>query len=125
MMQEEGLANVHARHARLGAATRAAARQLGFELFSRSPANGVTALLPPAGVDASAIVKRLRELHGITIAGGQDHMKGKMIRVGHMGSYDLSDIYVVMGAIEECVNALGHKAGGAIEAARSGWESVS
>lgn len=124
MMQEEGLEQVHRRHARLGAAVRAGAQKLGWTLFSKSPANGVTAIEPPAGVDASATLKRLREVHGITVAGGQDDMKGKMIRIGHMGSYDLSDIYVVLGALEECTNALGHKATGAIEAARHAWEAV-
>ena len=124
MMREEGLEAWHARHARLGAAMRAGGQALGFTLFSRSPANGVTALEPPAGVDAGAVVKRLREVHGITVAGGQDHMKGKMIRVGHMGAYDLADLYVVLGALEECVNAAGVKAGGAIEAARRAWESA-
>lgn len=124
MMREEGLPEVHQRHARLGAAVRAGAQKLDWTLFSKSPANGVTALEPPAGVDASAVVKRLREVHGITVAGGQDHMKGKMIRIGHMGSYDLSDIYVVLGALEECTNALGHAATGAIEAARHGWEAA-
>lgn len=124
MMREEGLAEVHRRHARLGAAMRAGGQQLGFTLFSRSPANGVTALEPPAGVDASTVVKRLREVHGITVAGGQDHMKGKMIRVGHMGSYDLSDIYVVLGALEECVVSAGVAASGATEAARRAWESA-
>ncbi len=124
MMKEEGLEQVHQRHARLGAAVRAGGQKLGFTLFSRSPANGVTALEPPAGVDASAVVKRLREVHGITVAGGQDHMKGKMIRIGHMGAYDLSDMYVVLGALEECVNAAGVSAGGAIEAARLAWGSV-
>lgn len=125
MMREEGLENVHRRHAKLAAAVRAGAHRIGFTLFSKSPANSVTALLPPAGVEASAVVKRLREVHGITVAGGQDHMKGKMIRVGHMGSYDLSDIYVVLGALEECVNALGHKADGACSAAREAWEAAS
>ena len=124
MMKEEGLDAVHRRHAKLAAATQSGARALGFTLFSKSPAHGCTALEPPAGVDASGIVKRLREVHGITVAGGQDHMKGKMIRVGHMGSYDLSDIYVVLGALEECVNAAGQKAGGAIEAARRGWDAA-
>lgn len=124
MMKEEGLENVHRRHARLAAAVQAGAKALGFTLFSKSPAHGVTAILPPAGVDAAAVVKRLRERHGITVAGGQDHMKGKMIRVGHMGSYDLSDVYVVIGALEECVNAAGHAAGGASEAARRAWEAA-
>jgi aspartate aminotransferase-like enzyme len=124
MMKEEGLENVHRRHARLGASLRAGARALGFTLFSKRPADSVTALEPPAGVDASAVIKRLRETHGITVAGGQDHTKGKMLRVGHMGSYDLSDMYVVLGALEECVNALGRPATGAIEAARQAWETA-
>jgi aspartate aminotransferase-like enzyme len=48
-----------------------------------------------------------------------------MLRIGHMGAYDLSDIFVVLGALEECTEAaLGRKATGAIEAARSAWESA-
>jgi len=124
MMKEEGLDAVHTRHRRLAASVRSGAQALGFSIFSRSPANGVTAIEPPAGVDASAVVKRLRETHGITVAGGQDHMKGKMLRIGHMGSYDLSDVYVILGALEECVNALGRPATGAIEAARVAWETA-
>jgi aspartate aminotransferase-like enzyme len=124
MMKEEGLENVHRRHARLAAAIQAGGRALGFSLFSKSPAHGVTALEPPAGVDAAAVIKRLREVHGITVAGGQDHMKGKMLRIGHMGAYDLSDAYVVLSALEECVQAAGHRAGGAVEAARRAWEAA-
>lgn len=124
MMKEEGLEAVQTRHRKLAAATREGAKALGCSVFSKSPADSVTALLPPAGIDASAIVKRLREVHGITVAGGQDHMKGKMFRIGHMGAYDLSDIYVVLGALEECVNALGHAATGSIEAARNAWEAA-
>jgi serine---pyruvate transaminase len=124
MMKEEGLANVHARHRRLGAAVRTGAQAIGWTLFSHSPADSVTALEPPAGVDASATVKRLREIHGITVAGGQDHMKGKMIRIGHMGAYDLSDVFVVLAALEECTTALGRPSSGAIEAARRAWEGA-
>ncbi len=124
MMKEEGLANVHKRHSRLGAAVRAGAQAIGWTLFSKSPANSVTALEPPAGVDAGAAVKRLREVHGITVAGGQDHMKGKMLRIGHMGAYDLSDVYVVLGALEECTQALGRPGAGAIDAARRAWEGA-
>jgi aspartate aminotransferase-like enzyme len=125
MMKEEGLPNVHKRHARLGAAVRAGAQAIGWTLFSKSPANSVTALEPPAGVDASAVIKRLRDVHAITVAGGQDHTKGKMLRIGHMGAYDLSDVYVILGALEECTEALGQrKATGAIEAARRAWEAA-
>jgi aspartate aminotransferase-like enzyme len=125
MMKEEGLTNVHARHARLGAAVRAGAQAIGWTLFSKSPANSVTALEPPAGVDASAVIQRLRVTHGITVAGGQDHTKGKMLRIGHMGAYDLSDVFVILGALEECTQAaLGRGVTGAIEAARRAWETA-
>ena len=50
--------------------------------------------------------------------------EGKTFRIGHMGQYDLSDIYAILGALEECVAVLGHPAGGAIEAARAAWESA-
>lgn len=122
MMKEEGLAEVHARHRRLGAAVRAGGQALGWTLFSKSPADSVTAFEPPAGVDASATIKRLREIHGITVAGGQDHTKGKMLRIGHMGAYDLSDIYVVLAALEECTQAQGRPGSGAVDAARRAWE---
>jgi aspartate aminotransferase-like enzyme len=124
MMKEEGLQNVHQRHARLGAAVRTGAQAIGWTLFSKSPANSVTALEPPAGVDASTVIKRLRDTHGITVAGGQDHMKGKMLRIGHMGAYDLADVHVIMGALEECTQALGRPGAGAIDAARRAWESA-
>jgi len=122
MMKEEGLAEVHARHRRLGAAVRAGGQALGWTLFSKSPADSVTAFEPPAGVDASATIKRLREIHGITVAGGQDHTKGKMLRIGHMGAYDLSDVYVVLAALEECTQAQGRPGSGAVDAARRAWE---
>ena len=124
MMKEEGLAQVHTRHRRLGAAVRAGAQAIGWTLFSKSPADSVTALEPPAGMDAGAVVKRLREAHGITVAGGQDHTKGKMLRIGHMGAYDLSDVHVVLAALEECTQALGRPGSGAIETARRAWESA-
>jgi aspartate aminotransferase-like enzyme len=129
MMREEGLDQVHARHRRLASAMWAGAKTLGFKLFSSSPAHSVTSLVPPDGIDASAVVKRLRDVHGMYVAGGQDHLKGKIFRVGHMGAYDLADIHAVLGALEECVTALG--AGGktpeaarALSAARLAWQEA-
>jgi aspartate aminotransferase-like enzyme len=106
LIAEEGLAAVHQRHARVALAMRTAATDLGFRVFPAHPSNAVTALLPPAGVEASAVVKRLREVHGMVVAGGQDQLKGKMLRVGHMGDYDLADIHAVAGALAECVQVL-------------------
>lgn len=124
MIAEEGLDAVHDRHRRLALATRAAAAALGFGLFPAHPSHAVTALTPPAGIEPGAIVKRLREAHGIVIAGGQDQLKGKILRVGHMGAYTLADIQLVAGALEECVGALGRPATGAQAAAASGWNAA-
>ncbi len=124
MIAEEGLGRVHERHARLARAARAAGTALGFRVFSSSPSNAVTALVPPEGVEAGAIVKRLREVHGLVVAGGQDRLKGTMIRVGHMGGYTLDDIRTVAAALEECVAALGRPASGAPAAAEAAWHSA-
>jgi len=122
MIREEGLTEVHRRHQRLAHATRAAAAALGFTLFPASPSHAVTALLPPEGLEAPALVKRLREHHGMVVAGGQDELKGKILRIGHMGHYDLADVHALMGALEACVNALGRPAGGSVAAASAAWE---
>ncbi len=124
MIREEGLDAVHRRHRSLAHAVRAGAESLGFAVFPSSPSHAVTALTPPAGVDASAVVKRLRDVHGMVIAGGQDRLKGKIVRIGHMGAYQLSDVVAVVEALEECVGVLGHPARGGASAARAAWERV-
>lgn len=127
ILEEQGLSEVHARHRRLALAMRAGGEALGFRVFSSSPSNSVTALVPPEGVDASALVKRLRERHGMVIAGGQDHLKGRIVRVGHMGAYDLADLHALIGALGSCVAELqpGHRAeGDAALAASRAWNQV-
>ena len=127
MMKEEGLDGLHARHRKLARAVQAGALALGCRLYSKRPAHSVTSLLPPDGVDASAIVKRLRETHGIYVAGGQDQIKGKVFRIGHMGAYDLADVNVIIGALEECIATLGkagHSGTAAATAAREAWQTA-
>jgi aspartate aminotransferase-like enzyme len=68
-------------------------------------------------------VKRLRDTHGIVVAGGQDRLKGTMIRIGHMGAYDRADAIAVVSALEECTRALGGPDGADAAAAASlAWE---
>jgi aspartate aminotransferase-like enzyme len=124
MIREEGLENVHIRHRRVALAMRAGAQALGFRLFAADPSHALTALHPPDGVDASALIKRLRDVHGIVVAGGQDHLKGKIFRIGHMGAYDLGDVFTMIGALEECISAYGHPARGGVEAAHRAWASA-
>jgi aspartate aminotransferase-like enzyme len=106
-IRAEGLPHVIARHERLAAATRAGVQALGCELFAERPTPAATAATPPAGISASALVKSLRADHGITIAGGQDRLKGKIFRISHMGCVDGTDIVAVLGALERSLARLG------------------
>lgn len=100
LMQEEGLQNIFARHARLAAATRAGVVALGLELFAKVPADSVTSVLQPPSLKPDAVYKGLMNRANLTIAGGQDAVKGKIFRVAHLGYYDELDIITVLAAIE-------------------------
>jgi aspartate aminotransferase-like enzyme len=105
MIKEEGLENVIARHSRLANAARNAMKGLGLELFSQSPANTVTPVKVPAGVDGEKLVKDIRSKYGISIAGGQDEMKGKIFRIACLGYVSEFDLFSGISAIErELVN---------------------
>jgi aspartate aminotransferase-like enzyme len=109
MLQDEGLENVFKRHDRLARATRAAAAALGLKLFPReSPSNALTAIEAPAGVDGQAIYKDLRVKYGITGAGGQDKLKGKIFRIAHLGYADTFDVITAVAGIEMVLKGLGH-----------------
>jgi aspartate aminotransferase-like enzyme len=109
MLQDEGLEAMFARHDRLARATRAAAGALGLKLFPReSPSNALTAIEAPAGVDGQAIYKDLRVKYGITGAGGQDKLKGKIFRIAHLGYADTFDVITAVAGIEMVLKGLGH-----------------
>ncbi|PKO15595.1 aminotransferase [candidate division BRC1 bacterium HGW-BRC1-1] len=106
----EGMENVWARHARLAEGARQAMKALGCEIFSANPANTCTAVKVPEGVEGGKIVKTLREKFGMTIAGGQDHLKGKIFRFATLGWYNQFDVITIVDAIEQTLALLGHKA---------------
>lgn len=120
LLQKEGLENVFKRHERLANATRAAVKALGLELYSKeSPSNSVTAVCAPAGIDGQAIYKNLREKYGITAAGGQDHVKGKIFRIAHLGYADTFDVIIAIAGLEMVLKGMGHpvKLGAGVAAA--------
>lgn len=100
LMQEEGLPTMFARHARLARATRVGVTALGLEIFAKKPADSVTSVLQPAGLKPDAVYKGLMTRANITIAGGQDAIKGKVFRIAHLGYYDDLDIITVLAATE-------------------------
>jgi aspartate aminotransferase-like enzyme len=108
MIFDEGLDRVHERHARLGRAARAAVQALGLRLLAEKPANGVTAAYVPDGMNSSKLIALMRDKHGVTIANGPGELKGKIIRIGHMGYVSEGDLLVGLAALEAGLQELGY-----------------
>jgi aspartate aminotransferase-like enzyme len=121
MLKEETLEGVFERHERLARATRTAAGGLGLELFASAPTNSVTAIRVPNGIDGSAVVRQMRVRYGITIAGGQDHLKGKIVRIAHIGYFSEFDIITAISGLEMTLSDLGYriKPGSGVAAAQA------
>lgn len=123
MIREEGIENVTARHAANAGAVRAAVTALGLELFASTPSNAVTAARPPEGT-AGEIVNTMEQKYGVKIAGGQAKLKGKIIRLGHLGCYSRDDMQTMIGALEGALVELGvtKEIGAGVDALRRSYE---
>ncbi len=109
MMRSEGFEVIFARHHKLAEATRAAMKALGLELFApHAASDAVTAAKVPAGIDGEKLVKIMRDEYGVTIAGGQGEMKGKLLRIAHMGYIGEFDIIVGISCLEKVLKKLGY-----------------
>ncbi|HBF13573.1 MAG TPA: aminotransferase [Deltaproteobacteria bacterium] len=109
-MQKEGLENIFKRHRIMASSVREAAKAVGLKLFApESPADSITAIYGPEGMNSGDIVKILRNQFNMTIAGGQDAAKGKIFRIGHLGYYDAMDMITVWSAIEMAMAKMGYK----------------
>jgi serine---pyruvate transaminase len=111
LIEEEGLAEVFERHRVLGRATRGAARALELDLFGPDDdnANVVTAIRLPETIDGAKVPKLMRDRFGITIAGGQGHLRGKIARIAHCGYFGAFDVVVTIAAFEMTLRELGHE----------------
>src|SRR4051794_27773677 len=112
MIEAEGLDQVFERHALLGRATREAAKALDLELLggvADEHANVVTAIALPDQVDGGKVPRLMRERFGITIAGGQGKLKGRIARIAHCGYFGAFDIIVTVSALEMTLRELGHE----------------
>lgn len=99
MIRQEGLDNVIERHTRNARAVRAAVKAMKLKLFATVPANATTAVIFKDG-SADTIRTHLDQKYGIKIAGGQDEIKGKVIRLGHLGFYHEADMHTMIAALE-------------------------
>ena len=109
MLRAEGLGNVFSRHARMANAMREGMKAAGLSLFPKqNPSDALTVVSAPDGVDGQAVYKNLREHYGITAAGGQDHLKGKIFRISHMGYIDTFEVIQALAATEMVLKGLGY-----------------
>lgn len=108
MMQKEGLEHIFARHQRLMNATRAAVKALNLPLYGTDEcASPAITAVAPVGVDAEQIRATMKKQFDIVLAGGQDHLKGKVFRIGHLGFVSERDILTAIGALEATLVELG------------------
>lgn len=121
MMKAEGLESIFARHHRHCIATRAAVKALGLPLLAADEvASPAVTAVAPIGVEAEQIRSILKKRFDIALAGGQEHLKGKIFRIGHLGFVSDRDILAVISAIEAALQELkydGFTPGAGVQAA--------
>ena len=100
-MRREGVENIWKRTRQLADHCRRELSRIGLKLFSKTPCDVLTAAELPAGTDGQALVQRILDKHRISIAGGQEKLKGKIIRVAHMGDISRTDLEAGLEAIRE------------------------
>jgi aspartate aminotransferase-like enzyme len=107
MIKDETIEGVWKRTAGCAAAFRAGVKALGFEIFSKTPSDSVTAVRYAEGVTDKDFRNTLKNVHNIHVAGGQGTMEGQIFRVNHMGYTDVYDSLAVVAAIEHTMKKLG------------------
>lgn len=124
----EGLENTIKRHARLARATREGVEAIGLKLFAPEEGRGsaVTTVWVPKGIDGKEIVAIMKNRYGVTIAGGQDHLSGRIFRIGHLGYFGDFDIITTLTALEMTLAGLGYEFdhGASIKAAEAVFMEV-
>jgi serine---pyruvate transaminase len=126
-IRAEGIENIWATQARNAAATRAAFQALGIKVFPVRPNNALTVGEMPPGIDSSALLTKLEKQYGLKLANGQDTLKGKVIRLAHMGYIDQFDIVAAISGIELALAEMGHPVtpGAGLTAAQRVWADSS
>lgn len=111
MIIEEGLENIFARHKNLALACRSAVTAMGLELFTdqKYASDLITSIKAPLGVEIDKARSIMNLEHDIMIAEGQQHLKGKIFRIGHMGYVDCYDLLRTISALEFSLIKVGYK----------------
>jgi aspartate aminotransferase-like enzyme len=122
-IKAEGIENIWAAQARNAAAARAGMQALGLKIFPVRPNNALTVAEMPPGIDSSALLSKLEKQYGLKLANGQDTLKGKIIRLAHMGYIDQFDVITAISGLELALAEMGHPVtpGAGVAAAQRVW----
>jgi aspartate aminotransferase-like enzyme len=102
----EGMEKVWEHTAKLAQYTRQAIQELGLQFFAQRPANTLTAVKVPAGIDGEKLVSIMRDQKGVAMAGGQGDMKGQLFRIAHLGFITESDIKTGIAVLKETLEEM-------------------
>ena len=107
----EGIENGYKRHAKMQDYVRSTLKEMGLKLMADDAvaSKSVTSFWPPEGIEAEAIRKELRTKYNIIVAGGQGELKGKIIRIGHMGGVTMDDLKFALDSLKTILADLGYK----------------
>ena len=108
LLKKEGWDNVLGRHAKLAKATRQGVLALGLQIFPKAPSNVLTAVEIPSSVGVKRLRGLMRDRYGVEVAGGQAALTEKIIRIAHLGAMEVTDIIVVLSALEMSLSELGY-----------------
>ena len=102
LLRAEGMENCWKRHDDLAAHARKLLKdKLGLPFYAKNPANILTGVKLPESVDGNKLLADILKEEGISIAGGQLHLKGRIFRLAHMGYITKSDIEAGVAALEK------------------------
>jgi aspartate aminotransferase-like enzyme len=111
MILEEGLGNVFARHKKHALAAQKGVAALGLSLLpeQRNSSYVITAVLPPDGIEIGKVIKDMNASYDVMVVGGQKHLKGKLLRIGHCGYFNSFDLIKTFSALELSLQKAGYK----------------
>jgi len=120
-IRAEGIEQIWARQALNARAARTGFQAMGLELFASRPTDGLTVVRVPEEIDGVVLLNKLEKQYGLKLAGGQDHLKGKIIRLAHMGYIDQFDVLSALAGVELVLIEMGYgiEPGAGLAAAQS------
>jgi aspartate aminotransferase-like enzyme len=107
-IREEGFTAVYHRHVHVARQCRSALKAIGLTLFSPDDDSAavLTAVRMPESVDSTTVVRAMHDRWGVAVADGEAELKGKIVRIGHLGYISESDVDVAVSALSAAVSEM-------------------